>query len=725
MNHTRPGSRAALWLLTGLVAGLALLTGTTPIEGRGDYGQWLMTSRFYLGQGVPDYRTMSALPPLVPLLLSGLRSQVSDPVVSLQIFNVLMLAALVGSFYLVGVTLFGVPILGLLAVSVGLLVTDRFLELFAFGGLLQAAAVLFTVLSVAAFARAGREPEVGNRWWALGGICLVLATLSHVGTGLIAVPVGMSLAALAVLRPRGTALRVRLRALVPVGISLAVIGAYWLLVLLPASSEYVSNPASLNYRGPDRLFSGLFAYWPTVLVLALGGGAIVLGALGEIGRRAIGGHLVLLVWVGVAWGTLLVSVASGASTDYPRFATPLLAPLVVGAASGLLWLGRSLAAYLNALMPRASASTWLIASTTAFILVATPFAAGKYEKQAAGYQPRDAGALTAIVDWLDEELPAGNAVLTEVRDGKWLEGVSGRAALFSLPVRYSFRAAEWERATAATTLLQSVGAVTNQFFFAKFTDGDPCSSDDPPDTFTIGVNHGGEFVDMLQVATSQVRILSAAATGGVLGTVGSLAPESMATALADQQLELRASWTGGQPGSGIAYVQTTRLTDQSATFDMRAEVKTVLPVDGLELDLLPVGGMDITVVAGIGPVADVYFTRLGLEVPHLRIVVAGQGGTIERTAGGGLRVRTATPQLRLLVTDLSASEHFSSELSLLCTTQLRDEYGIGAVILARDPSLVSRQQRMERLGFHFAASMGPYLVMLRNEPAVAVPAFQP
>ena len=720
-----PSARLPLWLLAGLVAGLAALVATTPIAGRGDYGQWLMTSRYYLGQNVPDYRTISALPPLVPILLSALRLLVPDPVAALQIFNVLMLAGLALSFYLVGATLFEDRIHGLLAVAIGLLVTDRFLELFAFGGLLQAGAVLFTLLSVAAFARAGRGPEVNPRWWIIGSIGLALATLSHVGTGLIAVPVGMSLAGLGFLRLRHLPWRVRTQALLPVGLSLAVIGAYWLLVLLPASREYVSNPASLNYRGPDRLFSGLLSYWPTVTVLALGSGAIVLGALGEIGRRTVGGHLVLLVWASVAWGTLLLSVISGASTDYPRFATPLLAPLVVAAASGLQWLGRSLVAYLHRLAPRASAPTWLIAVATAFIVVATPFAAFKYQKEAVGYQPRDAQALTTIVDWLDLELPIGSSVLTEVRDGKWLEGVSGRAALFSLPVRYSFRAAEWQRAMAATTLLQSAGAVANQFYFAKFTDGDPCSSDDPPKGFAIGVNHGGEFVDTLGFATSQVRILSAGAPGGILASVASLAPESMATGLVDQQLSLRASWTGGLPGSGITYIQTTRLTDQSATFDLGAEVRTTLPVDGLELDLLPVPGMAITSVTGTGAIADVHFTRLGLAEPHLRIVVADQGGTVEWATGGGLRIRTTSAQLRLLVTDLSASDHFSSDLRLLCPAQLRDSYGIGAVILARDPAFSARQLRMERLGFHLATSMGPYAVMLRNRPVVELPAFQP
>jgi hypothetical protein len=58
-----------LLVLGSIIAGLALVLATTPIVGRGDYGQWLMTARYYLGEPVPDYRTISALPTLVPILL--------------------------------------------------------------------------------------------------------------------------------------------------------------------------------------------------------------------------------------------------------------------------------------------------------------------------------------------------------------------------------------------------------------------------------------------------------------------------------------------------------------------------------------------------------------------------------------------------------------------------------------------------------------------------------
>ena len=68
------GSLLPLLITVGVLAGLAVMSALSPIAARGDYGQWLMTSRYYLGEGVPDYRTITALPPVVPLLIAGARS---------------------------------------------------------------------------------------------------------------------------------------------------------------------------------------------------------------------------------------------------------------------------------------------------------------------------------------------------------------------------------------------------------------------------------------------------------------------------------------------------------------------------------------------------------------------------------------------------------------------------------------------------------------------------
>ena len=61
------------------IIGLASVVALTPVTGRGDYGQWLMTSRFYLGESVPSYRDIPALPALVPVLLAGMQVLLRSP----------------------------------------------------------------------------------------------------------------------------------------------------------------------------------------------------------------------------------------------------------------------------------------------------------------------------------------------------------------------------------------------------------------------------------------------------------------------------------------------------------------------------------------------------------------------------------------------------------------------------------------------------------------------
>ena len=128
-------------VVMAVLAGLTIALLIAPIAGRGDYGQWLMTARYYMGESVPGYRVIPALPPLVPMTMAAIHTILPDPIATLQATNALILVALGVSFYLLGRWLFASPATGAFAVVAGLLVTDRYIELFAFGGLLQAAAV--------------------------------------------------------------------------------------------------------------------------------------------------------------------------------------------------------------------------------------------------------------------------------------------------------------------------------------------------------------------------------------------------------------------------------------------------------------------------------------------------------------------------------------------------------------------------------------------------------
>ena len=305
------------------------------------------------------------------------------------------------------------------------------------------------------FAAAGRQQRIILRWWLLGTASMALAALAHVGTGTIAVPTGMAAASLSALALRRLGWSALWRALLLPILASTGVAIYWLVVLLPASDDYLTNPASLAYRGPDRLFSALFS------VLADDGGRRGRrhcahrwrrpGALAPANRRIPVRDGVDDRDVGRAG--LLRDQRGGNRLPALRDAAPR-PTRGVGRRWGRLARQRGRPATGGRRTARAAWSPVPVVFLLA-ILAAAPLTVGRYERQVGAYQPRSATSLTAAVEWVDSELPEGQAVLTEVRDGKWLEGLTGREALFGQPVRYAFRPAEWQRSADADALLRS------------------------------------------------------------------------------------------------------------------------------------------------------------------------------------------------------------------------------------------------------------------------------
>lgn len=704
-NRAPEGRLVVVLMALGAIAAIGLVAATTPITGRGDFGQWLMTSRYYLGQEVPDYRVVTALPPLVPVLLAGAQSVFTDPIVALQVVNFVVLFGLGFSFFVLGAVFLRQAIGGLACVAAALLITDRYLELLSFGGLLQAAALTFLNLAIAAFVHAS-DGRRGAWLWAIGSLSLALAALSHVGTATTGVPIALAIGAVILAGRRRLGLR-RLALLAsPLVLALGGVGVYWWVSLLPASGEYVSNPASLAYRGPSGLFRALFAYWPTLVVVVLGSITIILGWIRERLQPAPARWRFLLVWAGLAWATLALAVVGGASTDYARFATVLLAPLVVAVGEPLTWLARWFERYLRSLVPTADSPLPAIVAAAALILPTGPFAMMRYQTLMDFYPPRDPAALSAVVRYVDAALQgsAYGTVLTEVREGKWLEGVTGRTALFSQPVRYAFRRIEWQRSIDADAILRSTGALTNEYFFAKFSDSAQSEGGRVPRGLVIGANHGGEYVDLLETAPFATSLIGAK-SGTVIAEWTALGSGQSATA---EQASISTAWLAS--GSASApYTETVTLPAGGSTLSITHDA----PGHRIRTELRPVAGVEITTVRFIGSQARVCFTQVADREPCLQIWTAPADAAFSVTATG-LSVESPGSSLRLSITDLTAGNP-STGLAALEPRTLLDTYRIGAALLqATDSSFDARRRRLEELGFRLAQTMGPYVVFLRT-----------
>lgn len=698
----------------GFALVVAWLVLTTPI-GSGDYGQWLMASRPYSGLSTPEYRALGGVPPIVPLAIAAARAMLDDPVLALHVVAFGIVLGLVAGFYAAGASIGRHRLSGLAAAVIGLLMTDRFLELMAFGGLPQAAAIGFLCLAVAAFARALNTPATEARWWVVGCVLLLATCFSHVPTSTIGLATGAAIGLIRLLPDRDETLRERIRALLPLGIGLAVIGAYWVLVIAPASIGFVTNPASLNYRGPERVPDLLAAYPPTVFVIVAGGSTLIAWLLQLAVRRPLvdrsDGRLVLFAWLAAAWAAYGSSAISGTSTDYPRFLPLLLAPFVVAAAAGIT----AVAAHLAERYRRARGlQRGLVVIGLAILLVA-PFSIAKFQTEAHGYELPDADGLAAAATWSDGRLVPGAVILAPVREAKWVEGLTGRSALFSSDIRYAFRPVEWERSLAAATLLRGNLALANNAFVLTLTDGVPWDAGQEPRGLIVAANHGGEYIDLLRLVPELSRIVSE--DGASLASLPNLTPSGLDWAATSDLLSATTSWSGTRAGAPVVYRQTLTLRSDASTFSLDAGVDTPLGTRGLELELRPPTGVALLSVTEIDPsTVEVTFARLGRSQPRLRLHVDG-GGTIAQSAAGGVLVTAAGSLLRLTVADLTSGAA-SSTLRLLDPAALVDAYHIGAVILRRDASYDARRARLELLGFHVARAEGAYIVMVHAGDAI-------
>lgn len=700
----------------GLLVG-AVITGCAGVLavselGSGDYGQWLMAARPYLGESVPAYRDAASVPPVVPFLIGTVAGLVPDRMAAVQVTAVLLLVALAVATYLVGTALFRNRLAGAAAVAASMLFTDAFLDLFAFGGLLQAGATVLLLLGVASFSIARRHAE---RWWPwlAGSAALGLGAMTHVGTASILVPSVLIAAGVALLAVPPAA---RMRRIVPVGLVLGSVAVYWLVVLLPGGAELARNPASMTYRGPDRLWDSLVGFWPTWLlgVMALVG--IAIGLRADWRRRRIGGWSMVAAWTGVTLAVVLMALATGASTDYPRFATPILAPLAIAAGGSFAIVARAGGTWLRRHTGRGSRREWSLAVVAVLVVAAVPISVTRFHQQVAGYALRDAGALSPVATWIEANVSSDATVLAPVREAKWIEGLTGRATLFSTAIRYSFHPEEWQRSIAAETLLRSAGAIVNPFFFAKLSDADAAS--DAPRTVTIAANHGGEYVDLLRTVPAQTEVLGA--DGNALARLSNLAPlEGDRGAAGDGSVTLR--WAGERQSGVVTWRQTLMLRPDASTLELVFAAETELPTAGFTAVLRPAGSVEVTDVRGTERAIEVTFAADAPAAPRLRIVV-GASGSLAADPDGTIRVSSRGAPVRLLVTDRTASISPDMGRSVLDPRDLIDQFGIEAAVLPDDDLYAVRAQRLAALGFFVMTQIGEYVILERGGSASHRPA---
>jgi hypothetical protein len=295
-------------------------------------------------------------------------------------------------------------------------------------------------------------------------------------------------------------------------------------------------------------------------------------------------------------------------------------------------------------------------------------------------------------------------VLTAVRDGKWLEGLTGREALFSLPVRFAVRPSEWQRSVDADTILRTSMALTNQFYFVKFSEPASNATTTQPTAMTIVMNHGGEFVDVLQLQQPDTQLIGASRT-----LTAEAGPAGSQGVVAGDQASFQTHWQQTAGSASASFTRTVTALDEGSTLS----VIDNSPGYSIQSLLRPASGMAFTSVTIDGQSARVCLTKVGGEEPCLQLWVAQADAAWQQTSRG-LSIRTATStQLSLYVTDLTGGDA-SVGLAVIDPAAAVTQHDVkAAILLDIDPAYDDRRLRLQALGFEVVRQIGPYAVLRR------------
>ena len=694
-----------LLLLLAVVVGFGFVLAWTPI-GAGDYGQWLMTSRYFLGPEVADYRSFQSVPPVIPFVLALLQLIIPDPMAALHVLRVLLLLLLASGLYSLGRALMS-RTAGAFAVVLGLLVTDQFLVLFAFDGLEQVAATSFMLLGLAAFIRGARSGDRRRTWFLLGAGCLGLAALSHLVSGAIALLVGaaVAVAAAGITTSKRDPWARRLAPVLPLVPILAVVATCWLLVFLPGISHYLGNPVSLDYRAPGRLLERFFLDPLTAGIALVGVLSLVAGVIREMQSRSAGSYSLLLLWTGLVWGTFGFSALTGVAADHVRFDSLLLTPLIVSGGAGLA-AARGSYGRLVGKAARSLTLSWVLLAVAIVALGGAMVTTSRWHQALGGYELSDAVALHSIAGWLDDNVPPDKAVLAPAREGALIEALTDRTTLVSTALRYAYRPGELKRTVDAAVLLSSSGAIVRQSFVINSLD-QGTGGGQAPTGMLIGANHAGEYLDAVTVPTGQTSLFKRDQPFRAIATVR----EDGAAPSHDPAATDVGAFTGwgADAYSQLSYSETLILSDDSPSTDAIAEASSGY---GIDLQIWPVAEAEV-VTTDQG--TELNLTRSGAGQPYLRLSVMGDTVAVSAT-GDTIRVRTTGATRLHLRTTMASTVVPLSNPGVLDPQELAADGEVGAVLLKVDASYTARRHRMEQLGFALARREGAYALLVAIAP---------
>lgn len=451
-------SALSIWSASVLVANHPLPTT--------DLGQWLMYSRVFLGQSIPEYRIDHAVSPLIPFMLAVVSVLTSMPVISTVIASAVVYAVLLSSAFLAVKCLFANNLAALLVVLLVGASQYFFLYMLAFGGLPQLTAMACMNYSIVGVCHvtAGHRRR-GVLWIATSGLFVVLAHIPSAPVYFLLVAMSLALGGIASRWSVSTIMKLLAQsAAVPVLVFLFVVRESY-----EQQIQYATNTAGYYLRGIDTL--GAAYMWDLALLLLL---AIAVASLiGQTIRLVTGPHRlrfavsILWIWLLIPIFFMLASHLVGVGTDYQRFVYYCIQPPLFALAFTLSQLfarltsSTSKKAGREVETPRKPRYTPLVCvvAVSVFLLTELSVRSAKAFEQAVDYfSPAYGSDLLELVAWLSASGNYGTVVAPSLEEANWIEGISGIPTLFPNKFRLLYRPGLQERAIASDLI--SLGATS-------------------------------------------------------------------------------------------------------------------------------------------------------------------------------------------------------------------------------------------------------------------------
>jgi hypothetical protein len=441
----------------GVVLYLLYLYTRFPLPPGTDAGQWLSVSRFYLGEHVPEGRSVATVPPLVPIILAVL-SPIGGPTGAIAGIAVLSYGLIAIVSYRLGARLTGDATGGLLALVAIAVIQSQLFEFFAMGAFPQLMAIGGMAFMLYALLGLASNPDDRSEWFVLAG-GLAITLFSHTPSATIALPIGGACLLYVVYSSddRGLAASRIMHILGPV----VAVWALFLFANRDVIFGYAGIDAAYELKGPDKLFHIIWRdNVQRVVFLAGLSATAALPFMTQIppGRRGSRNPAVMLViWTAGLAAIVAFAAVRQTGTDYPRFIAYFIVPF-----------GLAVAACVQSLKPSPGAVAALLVPV---LLFAGHDALRHFDTATRFYGINErSSSLNSVAAWLDQQ-PGEDGVIGGTRETKWLEALTGRDSLLYLPRVYITRPWEVDRALEAEVLHRSSGGIETGRMLITANDG--------------------------------------------------------------------------------------------------------------------------------------------------------------------------------------------------------------------------------------------------------------